>query len=140
MTATAAARTAPERLLDAFNTHDPSLIDGAVASDYIEHSAPPGMPADAGALREFVRLFTTAIPDFRFDTELQAQQGDLVMVYGHAQGTLHGPLFGAAATGKHGRWPEVHIFRVAGDLVTEHWDVIDFLSMRSQLGLPLSHG
>ena len=40
--------------------------------------------------------------------------------------------------GRHGRWPEVHIFRVAGGQVTEHWDVIDQLSMRTQPGLLLS--
>ncbi len=128
-------RTAPDRLLDAFNLHDPSLIDDAVAADYIEHSAPPGMPPGADALK----AFTAAIPDFRFDTELRTEQDALVMVYGFAEGTLRGPLFGSDGTGQHGRWPEVHIFRVADGKINEHWDVIDKLFMRSQLGLPLSH-
>jgi len=131
-------RTAPDRLLDAFNLHDPSLIDSAVAADYIEHSAPPGMPPGADALKAFIGAFTAAIPDFRFDTELRTEQDGLVMVYGFAEGTLRGPLFGSDGTGQHGRWPEVHIFRVADGKITEHWDVIDKLSMRTQLGLPLS--
>jgi len=130
-------RRAPQRLLDAFNRHDPSLIDGAVADDYIEHSAPPGMAEGADALKGFVKMFVSALPDFRFDTELSTEQDDLVMIYGHAEGTLRGPLFGSPPTGRHGRWPEVHIFRIAGGRVTEHWDVIDQLAMRSQLGLPL---
>jgi predicted ester cyclase len=133
-------KTAPELLLDAFTLHDPSLIDDAVASDYTEHSAPPGMPPGKQALKAFVQMFTTALPDFHFDTELRTEQDGLVMVYGYAEGTLHGPLFGSPATGRHGRWPEVHIFRVADGLITDHWDVIDQLSMRTQLGLPLSFG
>jgi len=56
-----------------------------------------------------------------------------------ADGTLLGPLFGSEGTGKHGRWPEVRIFRVADGRITEHWDVIDQLSMRGQLGLLLGH-
>lgn len=131
-------KKAPQRLLDAFSLHDPSLIDEAVAADYTEHSAPPGMPPGAAGLKAFVEMFVSALPDFRFDAELQTEQDDLVMVYGYADGTLHGPLFGSQPTGRHGRWPEVHIFRVAGDQVIEHWDVIDQLSMRTQLGMPLN--
>jgi predicted ester cyclase len=132
-------RAAPELLLDAFNLHDPSLIETAVADDFTEHSAPPGMTPDKQALKAFVQAFVTALPDFRFDVDLRTEQDDLVMIYGHAEGTLRGPLFGSPATGRHGRWPEVHIFRVTGGQVTEHWDVIDQLAMRSQLGLPVSH-
>jgi hypothetical protein len=66
-------RTAPDRLLDAFSLHDPSLIDGAVAADYIEHSAPPGMPSGADALKAFIGAFTAAIPGLRFDTELRTE-------------------------------------------------------------------
>ncbi len=128
-------RAAPELLLDAFSLHDPSLIETAVADDFAEHSAPPGMTPNKQALQAFV----TALPGFRFDVDLRTEQGDLVMIYGHAEGTLRGPLFGSPATGRHGRWPEVHIFRVTNGQVTEHWDVIDQLAMRSQLGLPVSH-
>jgi len=98
------------------------------------------MPPGIEALKAFVALFTTALPDFRFDAEMSIEQDDLVMIYGYAQGTLRGPLFGATPTGRHGRWPEVYIFRVTGDRVTEHWDVIGQLAMRTQLGLPLTMG
>ena len=67
------------------------------------------------ALRAFVRMFTTALPDFRFDTELRAGQDGLVMAYGHAsapcaatrghrarprEGTVPGLLFSSPAAGQ----------------------------------------
>jgi predicted ester cyclase len=39
-------------------------------------------------------------------------------------------------SGRHGSWQETHLFRVVDGRVVEHWDVIDFLAMRLQLGLP----
>lgn len=37
----------------------------------------------------------------------------------------------ARGLGRHGIWPEVHIFRLADGRVVEHWDVIDQLSLRA---------
>ena len=39
------------------------------------------------------------------------------------------------ATGKRATWTEIHIGRVVNGRLTEHWGVVDQLSMLVQLGI-----
>lgn len=124
-------------MLSVFNGSSLDVLDGVVDPDYVEHALPPGVPPGLDSFKGFVSMFRSALPDFRFDIDLEIADGERVALYGHASGTLHGSLFGGGPTGRHGSWQEVHIFRVANGRVVEHWDVIDFLALRQQLGLPV---
>ena len=48
---------------------------------------------------------------------------------------MKGEFAGMPATGKHATWTEIHIGRVVNGRLTEHWGVIDQLSMLIQLGV-----
>jgi predicted ester cyclase len=133
-------RAAAHRILDAFNLRNPALVDEAVAPAFFDHAVPPGLPPGVESLKRFVGILTEALPDFRFTIELEVTEGDLLVTYGRASGTLTGSLFGSGPTGRRGSWPEVHIFRLADGRVIEHWDVIDQLALRMELGIPLPAG
>jgi predicted ester cyclase len=124
-------------MLAPFNGADPDLLDTVVAPDYVEHALPPGVPPGIASLKGFIGMFRAALPDFSFDVDLEVVDGDFVALYGHASGTLRGPLFGGEPTGRHGRWQEVHLFRIDGGRIVEHWDVIDHLALRMELGIPI---
>jgi predicted ester cyclase len=48
---------------------------------------------------------------------------------------MKGEFAGMPATGKNATWTEIHIGRVVNGRLTEHWGVIDQLSMLIQLGV-----
>jgi predicted ester cyclase len=123
-------------LVEAFNRREPSLLDDVVAPGFVDHAVPPGMSPGVESVKAFIPMLTGALPDFRYEIELEISEGDLLTTYGHASGTMTGSLFGAPPTHRHGRWEEVHIMRMATGRVVEHWDVIDQLALRRALGIP----
>ena len=61
--------------------------------------------------------------------------GDRIVHRLTASGTMKGEFAGMPATRKHATWTEIHIGRVVNGRLTEHWSVIDQLSMLIQLGV-----
>ena len=58
--------------------------------------------------------------------------------------TAHGPhrgdLMGIAATGKEVTMEEIHIVRISGGKMVEHWGIEDNMSMMQQLGVIPAEG
>ena len=67
----------------AVHQHDVSVVDEAVAPDYVGH----GFPADRAALEEFYAWQARSAPDWRIDVEDLVEEGDRVAVRAHAYGT-----------------------------------------------------
>jgi len=90
---------------------DSTAVDRYIAPDYIQHSslAEPGVPA----LKAFLDRVRAESPDARQTIHRSFVDGDHVIVHTHVE-----------------RWPGdpglavVDIFRCAGDMIVEHWDVI----------------
>jgi len=77
MLSTSAAEVA-RAMLSVFNGADLAALDGAVVPDYVEHALPPGIPPGVDSLKGFVRMLRAAMPDFRFDIELDIVQDERV--------------------------------------------------------------
>jgi predicted ester cyclase len=120
------------------NTGNFSSADEFCAPDYIEHSTPPGMPGNLQGVEEIFGILHSAFPDFKYVVEEIIAEGDKVGLKITASGTLQGPIFGNASTGKHGEWPEIHIVRVQDSKLAEHRDVKDTAIRARQLGLGAS--
>ncbi|MGQ0519881.1 MAG: ester cyclase [Actinomycetota bacterium] len=121
--------------LEIFNEGRTELIDELFADDYAEHiSLPPGVPAT----REGVHLFTTALrsafPDVRYDVVGQFQDGDMHIGHVRVTATMTGDFLGMPASGRSATWEEIHIARMSGGQIREHWGVVDQLGMLQQLG------
>lgn len=90
---------------------DSTAVDRYIAPDYIQHSslAEPGVPA----LKAFLDRVRAESPDARQTIHRSFVDGDHVIVHTHVE-----------------RWPGdpglavVDIFRCVGDMIVEHWDVI----------------
>ena len=52
-----------------------------------------------------------------------------------ATGTMTGEFMGIAPTGKSATWTEIHIGRGVNGRISEHWGLVDRLSMLTQLGI-----
>jgi predicted ester cyclase len=125
-------RRIPEEIL---NQGKVELIDELFAEDYVEHAAPPGVPPNRDSLKEFFADIRNAFPDLHYEVLQQYHDGDTHIGLIHARGTMKGDFMGMTATGKSAEWDEIHIGRMAGGKLVEHWGVVDNLTMMQQLGL-----
>src|SRR5689334_512853 len=98
---------------EGFNQGRLATLDEVLAPGYVNHSAPPGMPANAEGVKQIITLFRTAFPDLWIEIHEQAAEGDLVTSRAVFHGTHRGPLFGIAATGRQVTMPGLSMVRVA---------------------------
>ena len=113
--------------------------EALLAADFVNHSAPPGAPADrAGFLRGAATTRTT-IPDLRVTVEALVAEDDVVVAHFTAQGThqeaWEHPIIGRiAARGTPVQWRGVRLFRIAAGRATATWVYTDILGLLQQLG------
>jgi predicted SnoaL-like aldol condensation-catalyzing enzyme len=90
---------------------DSSKVDRYISPDYLQHSslAPPGRDA----LKEFLDFIRKQSPDATTDIKRAFVDGDHVICHTHVVRHQGDP--GLAV---------VDIFRVSGDYIVEHWDVL----------------
>ena len=112
-----------------------SVLDEALAQEFVDHSLPPGLPADREGQKTLLVGLRTAFPDIHYSIDKDYVDGDHLVHYVTATGTMTGPFMGVQPTGKRATWNEAHIVRFAGDKVAEHWAVVDQLGMLVQLGV-----
>jgi predicted ester cyclase len=81
-------------------------------------------------------MYRAAFPDLRMDAEDVLASGDKTVARVRATGTHRGELMGIPPTGKRVDVELIDImqFDDAGS-VSEHWGVIDTMSMMQQLGV-----
>jgi predicted ester cyclase len=124
---------------EVFNQRNVDAIDTYMTADYVDHVIPPGIPPTREGFKQFIGMFLAAFPDFHYTIEDEVAEGDKVVSRLSARGTQPGELLGRPATGKHATWSEIHIGRMAGGQLVEHWGSIDQLGMLQQLGvIPMS--
>jgi steroid delta-isomerase-like uncharacterized protein len=126
---------ARRQLEEVFNKHDPGAIDQFFASDYVNHSAPPGMPNGREGLKALVGMYVGAFPDLKVTSEFQVAEGDKVVMRYTATATHTGELMGIPVTGKRIQMTGISIARIAGGKIVEEWNEVDMMGMMQQLGV-----
>jgi predicted ester cyclase len=121
--------------LEVINNNKFDLIDEIYAPNYVEHTPQPGVPPTREGFKQTAMALKKAFPDLRYTIEDTIDSGDKIVHRLTATGTMKADFAGMPATGKNATWTEVHIGRVVNGRVTEHWGVIDQLSMLVQLGV-----
>ena len=133
---TTATATMIERIpLEVINNNRFELIDELYATDYVEHTPQPGVPPTREGFKQTAIALKKAFPDLRYTIDDVIDGGDRIVHRLTASGTMKGDFAGMPATGKYATWTEIHIGRVVNGRLTEHWGVIDQLSMLIQLGV-----
>lgn len=122
------------RLYDLLNAGRIEEAGALVTPDYVEHDPLPGQGTGReGAIDRFSILIGALAP--RFTVEDVIAEGDRVAVRWTNAGTHVGEFAGIPATGRSFTIAGIDIYRTEGDLLAEHWHVIDQLAMLGQLGL-----
>ena len=121
--------------LEILNKSNFGLIDEIYSPTYVEHTPQPGVPPTREGFKQTVVELKKAFPDLYYTIDDAIESGDRIVHRLTASGTMKGDFAGMPATGKHATWTEIHIGKVVNGRLTEHWGVVDQLSMLVQLGV-----
>jgi steroid delta-isomerase-like uncharacterized protein len=124
------------RMYDLINAGDIDAFGDLLADDFVEHEELPGLAPSKDGVKTFFRMQLAAFPDLRMDVRDIVADGDKVVARVRYTGTQQGEFQGMPATGKSVDVQLVDIFRFSPDgRVSEHWGVLDLLTMMQQLGV-----
>jgi predicted ester cyclase len=116
------------------NGHDLGAIDRYFSPALVDHTPTPGIPPNREGARMIFRAMFEAVPDLSVEIRDQAADGNKVWNYKTVSGTHKGTLFGVPATGNQFSFDVIDIYAFADGQLTEHWIVMDNLSLMQQLG------
>ena len=111
------------------------LIDEVCSPGFVNHSAPPGIPADREGLKILTAMFRVAFPDSHFTVEDMVAEGDKVVTRKRFHGTHEGEFMGIPPSGRAVSMGLIDIVRVSDGRVVEHWAMGDSLGLMQQLGV-----
>ena len=111
------------------------LIDEVCSPGFVNHSAPPGIPADCEGIKIVTAMFRGAFPDSYFTVEDMVAEGDKVVTRKTFHGTHEGEFMGIPPSGRAVSMGLIEIVRISHGKVVEHWSMGDSLGMMQQLGV-----
>jgi predicted ester cyclase len=106
--------------------------DELLSTQYVEHLPAP-TPGREG-LKQLVMMVRSAFPDIHNTVEDAVAEGDRVAVRIGVRGTHQNAFLGIPPSGKAVEWGEIHIYRVVGGKIVEHWGEADQLGLVQQIG------
>ena len=110
-------------------------IDELCSPEFVNHSAPPGVPSNCEGVKQLTVMFRQAFPDSYFTVEDMIAEGDKVATRKIFHGTHQGTFMGIPPTGQQVSIGLIDVVRVADGKVVEHWSMGDNLGMMQQLGV-----
>lgn len=128
------AKSLIRRFYDELGAGNLSVIDELVADDFVDHEEFPGLDPTKGGVKRFFAMLRSAFPDLHMEVREMLADDDLVSVRVIVTGTHEGDFMGMPSSG---RRIEVQIFdmlRISDGQVTEHWGLIDAMTMMQQIG------
>ena len=117
------------------NQKDFGAYDELNAPDFVNLSAPPGVPPDKEGGKMYLGGFLGAFPDSTFTIDEMVAEGDVVATKKTFTGTHTADLANIPATGKRVTLTYVDFMRVRDGKIVEHWLSMDQLSFMQQLGI-----
>ncbi|WP_339717387.1 ester cyclase [uncultured Sneathiella sp.] len=117
------------------NKKNITLLDELFATDFVNHSARPGMEPGRQGMRQLFSDMNDAFPDGRIEILDQISDGRKIWTRKTFSGTHSGMFRGVAPTGKQVGYEVIDIIAVEEGRISEHWSVLDRLGFMQQLGL-----
>lgn len=128
------AKSLVRQFYDAVGAGNFSMIDELVADDFVDREVFPGLEANREGVKQFFAMVRSAFPDLRMEVREMLADDDLVAVRVIATGTHEGEFMGMSSSGRRIEVQVFDIFRIRDGQVTEHWGLMDAMTMMQQLG------
>jgi predicted ester cyclase len=110
-------------------------MGGLIHPDFVNHEAPASNPQGPEGLKETIEWLRGLWGPMRFEIEDEIAEGDKVVDRVVMHGTHVGEFLGQPPTGKEFAAKQIHVYRIEGGMVIEHWSVRDDLGQALQLEL-----
>ncbi len=110
-------------------------VDELCSPEFVNHSAPPGVPSNCEGVKQLTAMFRRAFPDSYFTVEEMIAEGDKVVTRKTFHGTHEGEFMGIPPSGRSVSMGLIDIVRVSEGRVVEHWSMGDNLGLMQQLGV-----
>ncbi len=110
-------------------------LDEICSPEFVNYSAPPGLPPDREGIKIVTAMFRAAFPDSYFTVEDMIGEGDKVVTRKTFHGTHEGEFMGIPPTGRRVSTELIDIVRIVDGRVVEHWSMGDNLGMMQQLSI-----
>ena len=117
------------------NKKDWGVYDELNDPEFVNHSAPPGIPSDREGGKVYLGAFLNAFPDCHFTVDDMIAEGDQVVTNKTFTGTHEAEFAGIPPTSRRVTLQFVDIMRVRDGRIVEHWLSMDQLSFMQQLGV-----
>jgi predicted ester cyclase len=110
------------------------LVDELTTADVIDHGHGPDGTRGREALKDTIGWIHSGFDDLVYEVEDAFASGDKVVMRCAVRGTNTREWMGRQPTGKSFLVEHIHIYRLEGNRIAEHWGVRDDLGMLHQLG------
>ena len=87
------------RFYEVFKEGDLSILDGVLASNFVEHNPFPEQPPGPEGMKELIGMMRATFPDMALTTEDMIAEGDKVVNRWSATGTHQGEFMGLPGDG-----------------------------------------
>jgi predicted ester cyclase len=114
---------------------DIDAVEELCSPEFVNHSAPPGVPPDCEGVKQLTVMFRRAFPDSYFTVEDMIAEGEKVVTRKTFHGTHEGEFMGIAPSSRSVSMGLIDIVRVSEGRVVEHWSMGDNLGLMQQLGV-----
>ncbi len=120
---------------EVLNRGNLDVIDKMTAENYVDHTAPPGMPPGREGEKQWFTMLRAAFPDGQTTIDDIIAEGDKVAVRATMTGTHQGDFMGIPATGKQVTISGIDVTRFHEGQSVEHWGQWDMAALMQQLGV-----
>jgi len=115
-----------------------ALVDELIAADFREHVGGEVRRVGVEGFKVARLRRNAAFPDWKVTVDDIIAEGDMVVARATGQGTHLGEYMGIPPTGRRIAVSWIAIYRIADGKLAEHWQQIDELGLRRQLGVVLT--
>jgi steroid delta-isomerase-like uncharacterized protein len=122
-----------QRLYDAYNNKDESILDEVIADDFVDYGHEPPGRGVQGAKKDY-RGIVGGFSDIRWDIEEMIAADDRIVARWTAHATHTGPFLGVPPTQRKIVYRGMSLYRLRDGKITETRNLADFLAILTQLG------
>ena len=120
---------------DFWNTGDEALLKQAIASNFTDHTLPPGRPQGPEGPACTSRRFRAAVPDLKVTVEKVIVAGDYVTVHMNFTGHFTGRFGQTQGKGQPIPFIATDLVKVQNGRITDNWHIEDNLTLLQEMGV-----
>lgn len=118
-----------------WNGGDESLLQAAIAPNFIDHTLPAGRPQGPQGPAFASKNFRAAVPDLSVEVRKMVVAGDYVTVHMEFRGHFTGNFGQTKGNGQAIDFIATDLLKITDGRITDNWHIEDNLTLLSKMGI-----